>query len=125
MRRRKALGGPDVTPLVDVLFMLVVFLVLAASFAREAFEVDLPEGKASLSPTEVDVLAVRSDGSLLLNGRPISEEELKASAIDPRRPVRVDADGGAPYGLVVRAMGLLRERGVSSFYLAVEGTKRR
>lgn len=124
MRRRRS-SGPDITPLVDVLFLLVVFLVLASSFAREAFEVALPEGRASAPSASFDVLTVESDGSLRLNGRAISEEGLRTSAIDPRRPIRVDADRRAPYGVVVRAMGLLRERGVSSFYLAVEGGGRR
>ena len=75
----------DLTPLIDCLFMLIIFFVLTMSFSRPALEIILPEAKNAESSHERNeiLLSVKADGTYAVNTDPVTLDELS---------LRLDAD---------------------------------
>ncbi|WP_242346965.1 ExbD/TolR family protein [Anaeromyxobacter terrae] len=121
------ISGINVTPLVDVvLVLLIIFMVTATYIVRAAIEVELPRA-AHGGDTTGTILAVvlTRDGKVYLDGVERTEQELVART---REAVRKDADTraiisadkGALHGAVVRAIDLVRDGGVTRFAIHVE-----
>ena len=124
-RRRRGGIALDITPLIDVLFMLIIFFVLTATFLSGQIVVDLPQGEGIREGTGgSQLLTVTPEGGLLWGNREIEREELPdlvQSALDGKGQILVAADRSAPYGDVAEVLDLLRRLGVSSAGLALEG----
>ena len=92
----------DITPLIDVLFMLIIFFVLTTSFVQGALNVDLPIGSPSGSSSGKQVvLTVERDSSLLWAGERISSGDLAsrvAKAVAGSEDILVAGDRAARYG---------------------------
>ena len=115
----------DITPLIDVLFMLIIFFVLTTSFVQGKVEVDLPQGEGT-PPREGRTLlvSVRADGTILWDGVPAASVDvpvLAARAMAESRDVLLAGDRTAPYGAVAELLELLRGEGVDSASLALQG----
>ncbi|KPV39049.1 biopolymer transporter ExbD [Thiohalorhabdus denitrificans] len=116
----------NVTPLVDVmLVLLVIFIILAPMFAQ-ALRVDLPEAEAppSAEPVVAD-LSVAADGTLALDNRTVSAAELtdrlKARLEeDPDLVVRLSADRSVPYGKMAQLLSRVRGAGVERIAFRTE-----
>lgn len=69
---------PDMTPLIDVVFILLLFFIVASAFAVRGLDIDLPPARSSqaLSGRVVE-LRLLSDGSILCEGVPVRREELQ------------------------------------------------
>ena len=117
--------GINVTPLVDVvLVLLVVLMVTAGYIAAKAIPVDLP--KAATGEAIAQTLAISLDqaGKLYLDGTAVSETDLHgrvAAAKRARPDVRavIAADGRVPHARVVQLIDLLRQEHVTEFALDV------
>ncbi|HCL80333.1 MAG TPA: biopolymer transporter ExbD [Synergistaceae bacterium] len=123
-RRRQRNLSIDFTPLIDVLFMLVIFLVLTASFGTGRIVVNLPQGDAIRQERAALTVTVRRDGALLWGETPVEREELVALARDAaarKEDILVAGDREAPYGTVAEVLDLLRQSGVESAALAMQG----
>ena len=85
----------SLTPLVDVVFILLMFFMLTSTFTRwKAVDLRLPVASSDAGPKKPQVLLLHTDGSLSLRGRPfqLSEPGAEAAfsaALDPARPVVV------------------------------------
>lgn len=125
MRRRKTRGSAeiDITPLIDVLFMLIIFFVLTASFVQGKLDVKLPQGEGDSSDTRgAVVLTVTAEGRLFWNGREMSRSELAyAAEVNKGREILIAGDEGVPYGEVASVLSLLRGEGVTSAGLLLSG----
>ena len=115
----------DITPLIDVLFMLIIFFVLTTSFVQGKIEVDLPHGEGT-PPREGRTLlvSVRSDGTVLWDGVPAARVDvpvLAAHAVAESRDILLAGDRAAPYGAVAELLELLRSEGLDSAGLALQG----
>jgi biopolymer transport protein ExbD len=122
IRRRGA--EIDITPLIDVLFMLIIFFVLTTVFVRGTLDVDLPVGSPP-PPSDKNpvVLTVLSDSSILWAGREISRENLAAAvneAVVKSLDILVAGDKAARYGDVAELLELLRDIGVPDVAIAFE-----
>lgn len=117
-RERSRFPELDLTPLIDILFMLIIFFVLAASFDRGAVTVELPRGTAEVSETRPLVITVTKEGHFLLDGGTTAspEETLAAAAAAAAagRPVSIAGDVAAPWGTVAELLDLLQSGGVTS-----------
>jgi biopolymer transport protein ExbD len=77
--RQRGRPGLEITPLVDVLFILIVFVTLAARFDRpQALGVDLPTASAAPAPPDAARVVISADGALSIDGQPIADAELEA-----------------------------------------------
>ena len=105
----------NVTPLVDVMLVLLVIFIILAPLMAQALRVDLPRAAApSLVEPEVADLVLRQDGALELNGTIMDRvaliERLQArKASTPELVVRLGADGNALYQELAEVLSLLRQ----------------
>ena len=110
----------NIAPLVDVVFLLVIFFAVSTTFLETAgLELTLPTSSstAEAAPRQVGVL-LAEDGTLYLDGEPIERDRLsvelreRLAALDDKVVV-LRADTRTPHGEVVRLMDLAREAGAT------------
>lgn len=122
---------PDVTPLLDVVFILLIFFILAAAFAVHGVEMRLPRSSAARAyagkPLEVVLLA---DGSLNHAGQPITLRDLaflvahnSGGAAKPR-PVLLIPDSGASVGAFMETINTIRDNGGERLVIAAKPAPR-
>lgn len=122
-RRNRRHAEIDITPLIDVLFMLIIFFVLTASFVQGKLDVQLPSGEGSSADMQGAVIVtVAADRKIFWNGREVTKEELKKLAAAANgREMLVAGDEKVPYGEVAALLSLLRKEGVTSAGLMLSG----
>ena len=127
-RKKRCTEAVDITPLIDVLFMLIIFLVLTTSFVQGRVDVRLPQGGASAESAQKSILlSVTKEGGILWDGQPVLSVDL-IQRLAPLRmsgtEVQVAGDAGVPYGVIAELLDLLRAQGVESASLLFEGMTR-
>jgi biopolymer transport protein ExbD len=128
-RRRGLITDINVTPLVDImLVLLIIFMLTAHLIARQVIEVQLPKAAqaAAVSPTTLAVTLTR-EGRMFLNGTPATPESLRAAiqsavAKDPKTQVIVAGDKNVSHGRVVWVLDLVKSLGVTSFAIQIDPT---
>ena len=117
----------NVTPLVDVMLVLLIIFMVTAPILQQGVPVDLPKVKAGPLAGEEEQLVVNivRTGQLYLNNTPLTAvqlaEKLRAiAAARPDRQVYVRADQAVPYGQVMLAMGAVRDAGLTRVGLVTE-----
>ena len=124
MRRRKSrrFADIDITPLIDVLFMLIIFFVLTATFIQGKLDIDLPSGESTASEMKRALtLTVEKDGTIFWDGVKVSREELPVLARGAReREILLAGDKNAPYGKVAEVLSILKKEGISSAGLLMD-----
>ncbi|HEV7731717.1 MAG TPA: protein TolR [Candidatus Binatia bacterium] len=117
----------NVTPLVDVMLVLLIIFMVTAPILQQGVPIDLP--KVAAGPLAGDeeqlVVNVAKTGQVYLNDTPYGLPELtiKLRAIaagKPDRQIYVRADQAVPYGDVMRAMGAVRDAGLVKVGLVTE-----
>ncbi len=72
-------AGPDMTPMIDMIFQLLIFFLLTSFFILPAVNITLPKSRSTdARPPSSLILTVERDGSLGLAGRPVAMNELAA-----------------------------------------------
>jgi biopolymer transport protein TolR len=117
----------NVTPLVDVMLVLLVIFILTAPLMTSAIRLDLPqsEGAEPGAAQQAVVLVVDAQGRWFLNDQPIAENALReqlaqAARRNPLTELELRADATVPYGRVVEAMGLAQKAGLSRIGFVAE-----
>jgi len=117
-------GGVNVTPLVDVIFILLIFFLLTADTTR-GIVLDLPEaGTGEAIPTETWEVAITADARVLFNGVEIKAEDLRSvlQAARRRAPtlqlVVLRADRAATVDAFVDVMDAVRQAGFYNLIIA-------
>jgi biopolymer transport protein ExbD len=121
------ISGINVTPLVDVvLVLLIIFMVTATYIVRAAVEVELPRAAhgGEATGTLLTVVLAR-DGAVYLDGVRRTDEELVARAraaveSDAETRAVISADKGALHGAVVHVIDLVKDAGVTRFAIHIE-----
>ena len=120
------ISGINVTPLVDVVLVLLVVLMVTATYvASRSIPVDLPRAATSEATASVLAIALDRDGTLYLDGAKVSmallrERVRQARLRDPEVRAIIAADEQTRHGRVVVAIDMLRQEGVSRFAINVE-----
>ena len=114
----------DLTPLIDVVFMLIIFLVLTASFMKPALEVVLPavSGDPAL-PVSSEIRAMlNARGDLFADGASCTPEELRdLLSRYPDRRLNIMADKSAPFQKVAEIMEIAGRERAGRFVITVTG----
>ncbi len=108
----------NITPLIDVVFLLLVFFMLATSFLEpQALMLQLPEaGRKAALHTEDIVVDIAADGGIMVKGVPVSFDHLTArigSLVggDPEKPVWIRAERRVPVQWTVDVMDRIQAAG--------------
>ena len=110
----------NVTPLVDVMLVLVVIFILTAPLLASSIKLDLPKTDAAQpgNAPQFVTLVVNQAGQAFLNDQPVNGDELarqlaQAALRDPATEVQLRADAAVPYGRVVELIGVANQAGLS------------
>ena len=120
----------NVTPLVDVMLVLVVILIITAPLLASSIRLDLPraEGAQPGDAPRFVTLVLDPAGQLFLNDKPVATaqlaEQLAATAKqNPETEIQLRADRAVPYGRVVEVMGVAHKAGLSRIGFVTEPSK--
>ncbi len=127
-KRRRAETRVDVTPLIDIIFQLVLFFMVSTTFVTTpGIQVDLPRSSSDTILRERNDLNVwmTDEGSVFLNDTALSWDALgaafrAASKDDPQTLVILKADTNIDHGRVVGIMDLARREGLFNLAIATE-----
>ena len=110
-------GGINLTPMIDIVFLLLIFFLAATTFAREEVSMDLrlPEAASGTESNATTPLIVQlfADGRMTFDGREVNFEALKqklmaAGARDRKRSVLVRGDKVAQFGMGLQILDACR-----------------
>lgn len=116
-------GRLDIAPLIDVVFLLLIFFMLTSSYIfQPGIKVDLPRAVTSeVLHRELLVITVNADNEVYINERPVSDDELVSritlSAVEGR-PILIKADKGAYLGNVIEIWDICRQANVRQINIA-------
>ena len=125
--RARTIAAINVTPLVDVVLVLLVILMVASTYiVAQTLKVQLPRAKSTDGtadkPTKVEIL---KNGTLRWNEAPVQESELPdklkaAVEADPEVSLVVSADKEVQHGNVVHVLDLAKIAGITKFAINVQ-----
>jgi biopolymer transport protein TolR len=125
--RRSALSEINVTPLVDVMLVLLIIFMISAPLLTAGVPLQLPktEAGAMQDQTEPLTVSVKADGGIFLNQTQVPFAQLSPTLQDMagaglKRPIYVRADGRAAYAVVAQVMAALSASGFSSINLITD-----
>ncbi|WP_397400725.1 ExbD/TolR family protein [Phenylobacterium sp.] len=124
--RRGALSEINVTPLVDVMLVLLIIFMISAPLLTAGVPVELPKTEAGAMQDVPDpiTVSIRADGRIYIAEAEVPfanlSPRLKAMADDTTRPIYVRADASASYGTVAQVMASLSTSGFSAINLITE-----
>ena len=113
----------NVTPLIDVMLVLLIMMILSVPPATHAVNIDLPV-PSQTPPTNIDPvknkIVITPDNLILWNGGPISEGQLVTNleatkSIQPEPELQYQPDAQASYDLSVKVLNVIKQSGVTKF----------
>ena len=120
-----AKGPIDAAPMVDIVFLLLIFLVLSSPFVLQPGYglVDLPTGGATSTSLQELVVTISRDNAIYLNGPKLTLEEfpieLRKAVLNSRNPELVlKADRQVPHETIIKILGIAFDAGVSAVNMA-------
>ncbi len=118
------------TPLIDVVFLLLIFFLVATNFTRKEIDhqVRLPKSEGGVKQEIVPenlVINVRKDGTVVIDGRVVEKDDLRMRVVawheqNPQKRVDLRGDADVPYRHMARVMGMCKAVGVEQVDLPVE-----
>ena len=124
--RGGTIAAINVTPLVDVVLVLLIILMVASTYiVAQTLKVTLPKSKTTDGTADKpQTVAILKDGSLRWNDAPVSEKELAKDLADAVKAdadvnVVVSADEGTKHGQVVHVIDVAKQQGVTKFAINV------
>ena len=119
-QKKQTLSEINVTPLVDVMLVLLVIFMVAAPMLEQGVDVNLPEtkGKDISTKKEPLTLTVKKDGDLFLNSKKVNLQSLREQLKDNAdKIIYLRSDEAVAYGYVAQIMGELKELGIEKIGL--------
>lgn len=113
--RKKLVADINVTPLVDVMLVLLIIFMVTAPMMTQGLDVDLPETTAKSLPQsdETIMVSIDKEGNYNLNGTDVPRAMLLSQLgnSSKEQPIYLKADKSVPYGLVVKLMADIKAAG--------------
>lgn len=142
MQFRRQLKNEDsinLTPLIDVVFLLLIFFMVSTTFTKEThLSIDLPEGSGepvAEQPSQIEIL-INADGSYAVNGQSLVNKQINTlmsalektspgntSSDNSRTPLIITADAKTPHQAVVTAMDAAGKMGFVQLSITTKNPK--
>ena len=129
---RGTMSQINVTPLVDVMLVLLVIFMVTAPMMQQGVQVNLPkaETKALPAPEESVIVSIERSGKVFINSAVIPEGELRARLAEmfasrSKKEVFLKADKDVPYGEVVKTMAEIKGAGIERLGMVTEPAQRK
>ena len=123
----KGMSEINVTPLVDVMLVLMIIFMVTAPMIQQGVEVDLPEANAPAMPAndETMIITVTKDKRVLVGEAEIPYDQLREKLganqkLRQEKEVYLHADRALSYGTVVDIMAILKEAGVENLGMVTD-----
>ena len=121
------IGEINVTPLVDVMLVLLIIFMVSAPMMNTGVDVDLPAAQAPQVQIDEEklLLTVTKDGKVYLGRDEVATDKLEATLLSNERMQRekelyVQADESVPYGVVVKVIAIVKKAGISKLGLVTD-----
>ena len=128
--RRKSESEVNLTPMLDVVFIMLIFFIVTASFVKESgIEISRPGASTAVRKEKGNILiAISANDQIWMNRRQVDPRALRANiermhAENPQGSVVIQADTNAKTGLLVKVMDAARSAGVKDVSLAADIVK--
>ena len=121
--------GFEMTPMIDVVFLLLIFFMVSTVFVdfSRKMDINLPTSKSSVIDESTKTLGIEmsKDKKIFLGGKPLTllglETTLAKMEFKGKKPsALIRADKSLPYGDVIQVMGLLQKKGIPDISVAVK-----
>ena len=129
---RSAMSQINVTPLVDVMLVLLIIFMVTAPMMQQGVQVNLPKADTkALTPQETTVVvSIEKSGRLFINTTEVPAGELRAKlsgmfATRSKKEVFLKADKDVPYGEVIKAMAEIKGAGIERLGMVTEPAQRK
>lgn len=129
---RSTMSQINVTPLVDVMLVLLVIFMVTAPMMQQGVQVNLPkaETKAMSTQDEAVVFSINHDGKVFINSDEVAPGDLQAKltamvANRAKKEVFLKADRDVPYGQVVTTMAQIKGAGIERLGMVTEPAQRK
>jgi len=121
----------NVTPLCDVMLVLLIIMMIVAPLLQQGVNVKLPQASNTIDKPEVQgqtVVAIAKDKSMYVNAKPVQESEMASKISEllenaKEKVVLIKADEEVEYGAVMSAMDQLRQAGIEDIGLITDPKK--
>ncbi|WP_287797172.1 biopolymer transporter ExbD [Idiomarina sp.] len=117
----------DMTPMLDIVFIMLIFFIVTTSFVKEAgIQVNKPEASNTTKEPSANIfIAIRDTGEVWMDKRQVDVERVGANiermlAEQPTDVVVIQADTKAEHGVVVEVMDQVKEAGIDKISIAAE-----
>ncbi len=124
---RGTMADINVTPLVDVMLVLLVIFMVTAPMMQQGVQVNLPKAntKAMAQAEETVVVTVNGNGKIFINKDEVPAANLRARLTDmfatrEKKEIFLKADAGVPYGEVVKTMADIKGAGIERLGMVTE-----
>ena len=125
---KKELNMPDLTPMIDVVFQLLIFFMVTAVFAiTPGMDIKLPEAEEAQAPEKENLfIVVDQDGNMKLNHKSVTFATLKevlqdkSRLLDNTTMIIIQGDERSTHGQIVQIMDIARQVGVVDQVIATE-----
>ena len=125
--REEEVASIDMTPMLDIVFIMLIFFIVTTSFVKEAgIQVNKPEAnQANKEPSANIFIAIRDTGEIWMDKRQVDVKRVAANlermlAEQPTDLVVIQADKEAEHGRVVEVMDQIKEAGIDKISIAAE-----
>jgi biopolymer transport protein ExbD len=128
-RKRSSAGDPNLTPMIDIVFNLLIFFLIVAVLSQKGLDLTLPKtSTAEKRPDKSLEIMVTADSRILFDGEEIPEsavaDRLRAERAEATgekaEKILLKADVEAPFGKFVTVMDTAREVGITNLVIATE-----